>query len=111
MPKLSNAFRNFITSKKKYALAYSNGETASGWRKQIFTIKSHLSGVSEKDRLLYLTYNYFRLISKAYADYELGEGVEVFFEKEITQTKLLKRMDESNIQELLYKAMIQKSKV
>jgi len=60
---------------------------------------------------LYLTYNYFRLISKAYADYELGEGVEVFFEKEITQTKLLKRMDQSNIQELLYKAMIQKSKV
>lgn len=111
MPKLSNAFRNFITSKKRYALAYSNGETASGWRKEVFKIKSHLSWVPEKDRLLYLTYNYFRLISKAYADYELGEGVEVFFEKEITQTKLLKRMDVSNIQELLYKAMIQKSKV
>nr|DAD88474.1 MAG TPA: hypothetical protein [Podoviridae sp. cttxo15]DAN28615.1 MAG TPA: hypothetical protein [Bacteriophage sp.]DAT19022.1 MAG TPA: hypothetical protein [Caudoviricetes sp.]DAW46979.1 MAG TPA: hypothetical protein [Caudoviricetes sp.] len=43
MPKLSNAFRNFITSKKRYALAYSNGETASGWRKEVFKIKSHLS--------------------------------------------------------------------
>nr|DAX62145.1 MAG TPA: hypothetical protein [Caudoviricetes sp.] len=43
MPKLSNAFRNFITSRKRYALAYSNGETASGWRKEVFKIKSHLS--------------------------------------------------------------------
>ena len=111
MPKLSNAFRNFITSKKKYALAYANGETASGWRKQVFTLKSHLSGISEKDRLLYLTYNYFRLVSKAYADYEVGEGVEVLFEKEETQNKILKRMDQSNVQELIYKAMIQKSKV
>lgn len=111
MPKLSDAFRNFITSKKKYALAYANGETASGWRKQVFTLKSHLSGISEKDRLLYLTYNYFRLVSKAYADYEVGEGVEVLFEKEETQNKILKRMDQSNVQELIYKAMIQKSKV
>lgn len=111
MPKLSNAFRNFITSKKKYALAYSNGETASGWRKQIFTIKSHLSGVSEKDKLLYLTYNYFRLVSKAYADYEVGEGVEVLFDKSETQKKVLQWMDQSNIQEIIYKAMLQKSKV
>lgn len=111
MPKLSTAFRNFITSKKRYALAYSNCETASGWRKEVFKIKSHLSWSPEKDKILYLTYNYFRLISKAYADYELGEGLEVLFEQSSTQTKLLKRMDQSNIQELLYKAMLQKSKV
>lgn len=111
MPQLSNAFRNFITSKKKYALAYSNGEKASGWRKQIFKIKSHLSGVPEKDKLLYMTYNYFRLISKAYADYELGEGIEVVFDQEHIQSKLVKRMDTSNIQQLLYNAMLQKSKV
>lgn len=111
MPQLSNSFRNFITSKKKYALAYSNGETLSWWRKQIFKLKSFLSGIPEKDKLLYITYNYFRLISKAYADYEIGEGVEVIFEKEHIQSKIVQRMDTSNIQLSIYNAMLQKSKV
>lgn len=111
MPQISQAHKNFILSKEKYALAYANGESASWWRKQAFQIKSFLSGDADKDKTLYLRYNYFRLISKAYADYEVGEGIQVQFENTKIQERLTQWMDSSNIQQLIYNVMVQKSKI
>lgn len=111
MPNLWDNFRNFITSKKKYVLAYSNWEKLSWWREDIFKIKSHLSWIPEKDRILYLKYNYFRLVSKAYTDYEIGEWLEVLFEKDENTKRITNWMDTYNIMNKLYAANLQKSKV
>lgn len=111
MPTLSKQFKDFILSKKSYVNAYANSEVVDGWRTKAFQLKSHLTGESEKDRQLYMRYNYFRLVSKVYADYEVWDGIMVFFPQENTQNKIIEWVDHNNIQQLLYNTMIQKSKV
>ena len=107
-------FREFLKAKHKYAIIYANQTSQfaeKNYRKKAFTIKSDLAHDFDKDEILYIPVNLWRVITRIFKDYVIGMWFSVDFGDEEKNAKFVSLSDRIELKLLLDEAITGQSSI